>query len=58
MVRDSAAPDARAIKSVLQLKSEKTFSPNHRLVIALHSPGGFVETGLLYCPPEKQIELE
>ena len=34
--------------------SVKSLSPNHRLVIALHSPGGVVETGLPMCPPEKK----
>jgi hypothetical protein len=27
--------------------------PNGRLVIALHSPNAFLETGLRVCPPEK-----
>jgi hypothetical protein len=29
-------------------------SPHHRFVIALHSPDGVFETGLLICPPEKK----
>ena len=32
----------------------KLLSPHNRLVIALHSPGGTVETGLRVCPPEKE----
>jgi hypothetical protein len=32
----------------------KSLSPNHRFVIALHSPDGVVETGLLVCPAEKK----
>ena len=31
----------------------KPRSPRHRFLIALHSPYGVVETGLLGCPPEK-----
>ena len=31
----------------------KPLSPHHRLVIALHSPGGVAETGLCVCPTEK-----
>ena len=33
----------------------KSLSPNHRFVIASHSPDGVVETGLLLCPPEKKV---
>ena len=29
-------------------------SPNHRFVIALHSPDGFLRTGLPVSPPEKR----
>jgi hypothetical protein len=36
--------------SLLQVKS---LSPNHRLLIALRSPDGVVETGLCMGPPEK-----
>jgi hypothetical protein len=32
----------------------KSPSRRHRLVIALHSPGGVAETGLLICPSEKK----
>jgi hypothetical protein len=32
----------------------KSLSPHHRFVIALHSPDGVVETGLLISPPEKK----
>jgi len=32
----------------------KSLSPNHRFVIALHSPDGVLETGLRVCPPEKK----
>jgi len=32
----------------------KPLSPRHRFVIALHSPDGVFETGLLVCPPEKK----
>jgi hypothetical protein len=31
----------------------KSCSPNHRFVIALHSPSGIDETGLPHCPSEK-----
>jgi hypothetical protein len=31
----------------------KPLSPHHRFVIALHSPDGVFETGLLGCPAEK-----
>jgi len=31
----------------------ETLSPHHRLVIALHSPGGVAGTGLCAWPPEK-----
>jgi hypothetical protein len=31
----------------------KPRSPRHRFLIALHSPYGVIETGLLGCPPEK-----
>jgi hypothetical protein len=31
----------------------KSLSPDHRFVIALHSPNGVVKTGLPECPPEK-----
>jgi hypothetical protein len=31
----------------------KSPSPPHRFLIALHSPDGVFETGLLWCPPEK-----
>jgi hypothetical protein len=31
----------------------KLLSLYHRFVIALHSPDGVFETGLLGCPPEK-----
>jgi hypothetical protein len=31
----------------------RQLSPHHRFVIALHSPEGVVETGLLKCPLEK-----
>ena len=33
----------------------KWLSPNHRFVIALHSPDGLVETGQLMGPPEKKV---
>ena len=36
------------------LTKVKSLSPNHRIVIALYSPGGVVETGLPMCPPEKR----
>jgi hypothetical protein len=29
-------------------------SPHHRILVALHSHDGIVETGLLGCPPEKR----
>jgi hypothetical protein len=32
----------------------KALSPSHRFTIAVHSPGRFVETGLLGRPPEKK----
>jgi hypothetical protein len=32
----------------------KSLSPNHRFVIALHSPCGVVETGLPMCATEKK----
>src|SRR5580658_227112 len=32
----------------------KSPSPRHRFVIALHSPKGVAETGLLICPSEKK----
>src|ERR1035437_2810360 len=32
----------------------KSLSPNHRSVIALHSPSDVVETGLRVCPSEKK----
>jgi hypothetical protein len=32
----------------------KPLSPRHRFVIALRSPDGVVETGLLGYPPEKK----
>jgi hypothetical protein len=32
----------------------KSLSPNHRFVIALHSPGGVDETGLPECLSEKK----
>ncbi len=38
------------------LTKVKSLSPNHRIVIALYSPGGVVETGLPMCPPEKWRE--
>ena len=31
----------------------KLLSPHHRFVIVLHSPTGFVQTGLRGFPPEK-----
>jgi hypothetical protein len=34
----------------------KPLSPNHRLVIALHSPDGPFETGLCMCPAENPPE--
>jgi hypothetical protein len=40
-----------AVSSVGKVKS---LSPNHRFVIALHSPCGFIETGLPQCPAEKK----
>jgi len=33
----------------------KALSPHYRLMIALHSPEGIVETGLLVCPPERRV---
>jgi hypothetical protein len=32
----------------------KSLSPHDRFVIALHSPEGIIETGLLVCPSEKK----
>ena len=32
----------------------KPLSPHHRFVIAVHSPEGVFETGLLGCPSEKK----
>ena len=37
------------------LKRESHLSPDHRFVIALHSPDGVVETGLLNRPTEKKV---
>ena len=34
-------------------QKSRTASPNHRFVIALHSPEEVFETGLVGCPPEK-----
>jgi hypothetical protein len=34
-------------------RQSRTASPNHRFVIALHSPEEVFETGLVGCPPEK-----
>ena len=31
----------------------RPLSPSHRFVIAMHSPVGVIETGLLICPSEK-----
>jgi hypothetical protein len=31
----------------------KSLLPHYGFVIALHSPDGVVETGLVWCPPEK-----
>ena len=39
---------------VMSQVSVKSLSPNHRLVIALHSPSGVIETGLHLCPPVKK----
>jgi hypothetical protein len=38
----------------LPKKVKALTSPHHRFMIALHSPGGVVETGLLMCPSEKK----
>ena len=53
------APESRATltesaKESLPKKVKARTSPHHRFVIALHSPGGVVETGLLMCPSEKK----
>ncbi len=48
----------RAIKLAIspqKFDEVKSLSPNHRFVIALHSPEGVDETGLLECPAEKTI---
>jgi hypothetical protein len=36
------------------LTKSNPLSPHHRFVIAWHSPGGAVETGLRGCPSEKK----
>jgi hypothetical protein len=43
-----------ATDRILLKAKVKSLSPNHRFVIALHSPDGVVETGLRLCPPEKK----
>jgi hypothetical protein len=45
--------DART-SSRIQNKGVNQPSPDHRFVIALHSPHGVFETGLPICPPEKR----
>jgi hypothetical protein len=35
----------------------KSPSPEHRFVIALHSPERLIETGLRICPPEKMAAM-
>jgi hypothetical protein len=43
-----------AIQRSLRTQTEvKPLSPYHRIVIALHSPATFAETGLLMCRSEK-----
>jgi hypothetical protein len=40
-------------RTVFRGTEVKSGSPHHPFVIALHSPGQIVETGLPMCPPEK-----
>jgi hypothetical protein len=37
-----------------QVPEVNSLSPDEEFVIALHSPSGFVETGLPVCLPEKK----
>jgi hypothetical protein len=48
-------PEKRVIgkATFVDANEVKPRSPHHRLMIALHSPGGVAETGLRVCPPEK-----
>jgi hypothetical protein len=43
----------KPLQGALLSDKVKPLSPHHRFLIALHSPYGVVETGLLGCPPEK-----
>ena len=60
MVAENVRPD-KGCASIQELESYgrvnayevKALSPDHRFVIALHSPDGVAETGLRECPPEK-----
>src|SRR6266849_585195 len=51
-IRDLVVRFRNQVKVLTKVKS---LSPNHRIVIALYSPGGVVETGLPMCPPEKRV---
>src|ERR1700731_2689735 len=55
-LRDGYCVCARSRAATLNKDKVKLLSPHNRLVIALHSPGGTVETGLPVCPPEKELE--
>jgi hypothetical protein len=41
---------------VLYFETKKVKSPSlhYQVLIALHSPDGLIETGLLWCPTEKK----
>jgi hypothetical protein len=36
-------------------QKSRPLSPHHRFVIAMHSPDGVLESGLLGCLPEKKV---
>jgi hypothetical protein len=50
---DDSRVVGKVATSQFQDDEVKWLSPNHRLVIALHSPDGMIETGLRDCPPER-----
>jgi hypothetical protein len=53
-IRSSASSSILCFLSdVANIGKVKGLSPNHRFVIAFHSPGGVDETGLPQCPSEK-----
>ena len=53
LMRLGLCRDCHCRPSSTKTKKVKSPSLHYQVLIALHSPDGVVETGLLWCPPEK-----